>query len=67
MPVASTPSRSLASAAPSASHTSAKTKGLDTLWIENGTSASPMANDSPCVPVMQRPYASAGVSASAGM
>jgi hypothetical protein len=33
-PVASTPSRRSASSGPRASHTSAKTKGLDTLWIE---------------------------------
>jgi hypothetical protein len=66
-PVASTPSRRSASSGPSASHTSANTNGLDTLWIEKAWSASPTAKDSPRVLATQMPKCAGSAAASAGM
>ena len=50
-----TPSRRRASPYPIASHTSANTKGLETLWIENAVSTSPISNDLPRAPTTEIP------------
>ena len=66
-PVALTPTRSRTSSGPSASQTSAKTNGLDTLMIVNSWSASPAAktrplgaDDADAEEVRRAPAASAG-------
>ena len=66
-PVLLTPSLARTTSSPSASHTSAKTKGLDTLWIENSWSESPAAYVAPEALIMHTPNSSAGVAARAGM
>ena len=50
-----------------ASHTNANTKGLETLWIENVVSTSPISNDLPRVPTTEMPNHSGDAAASAGM
>ena len=66
-PVLLTPSLRRASSWPMASHTSANTNGLETLWIENGWVASPTASRRPSALTMQAPNRSGGTRASAGM
>ena len=66
-PVLLTPSLRRASAGPRASHTSAKTKSLEMLWMVNSCSASPTAKARPCTPAMQTPNASGEAEARAGM
>ena len=63
-PVLLTPSRCRASSYPIASQTNAKTKGLDTLWIENATSASPISKTRPLAPATQIPNSSGDALAS---
>ena len=65
-PVALTPSLRRASAAPSAEQTRAKTKGLATLMIVNGCSASPALNTVPVTPTTHTPNSSGSAAASAG-
>ena len=67
MPVLFTPSFSRATSAPSASHTRAKTNGLETLWMENGAVASPAVTSSPDVATMHAPNRFGSAAASAGM
>jgi hypothetical protein len=66
-PVLFTPSFSWARSCPITSQTRANTNGLDTLWIENSTWASPTENSVPPTPATQAPNPSAGAAASAGM
>ena len=66
-PVAFTPSSSAARWGPMAWHTSANTKGLDTLWMEKGMAASPTATVWPATPTMHAPKRSRGAAARAGM
>src|SRR5262245_46559367 len=65
-PVALAPSCSRACAAPTSWQTSAKTKGFDTLMIENSTSVSPTSNTAPLVAATQMPKSAAGTRANAG-
>ena len=66
-PVLLTPSRRRASPYPTASHTSANTKGLDTLWIENAVSTSPISKDLPRAPTTEIPNRSGEAPARTGM
>ncbi len=66
-PVLLTPRASRAAAGPTASHTNAKTKGLEMLWIENVWSVSPTAPTRPVTLTMQMPNQSAEASARIGM
>ncbi len=50
-----------------ASTTSAKTKGFETLWIENDVSTSPISKYRPRAPTTEIPNQSGDASASAGM
>ena len=62
-----TPSWRRASPYPIASHTNANTKGLETLWIENVVSTSPISNDLPLAPTTEIPNHSGDAPARAGM
>jgi hypothetical protein len=66
-PVLLTPSRRRASAYPIAPHSSANTNGLETLWIENVVSTSPMPNDLPLTPATEMPNQSGEAPARTGM
>ena len=66
-PVLLTPRRSRASSYPSVSQTRANTNGLETLWIENRASTSPISNDRPHGPTTAIPNRSGDASASTGM
>ena len=66
-PVPLTPSRRRASAYPTDSHTSANTKGLDTLWIEKVVPTSPISTDRPSGPTTQIPNQSGDAWARTGM
>lgn len=65
-PVALAPTRRRASEAPSARHTSAKTKGLATLMMVNGWSASPAVKTAPLTPTTHTPNMPGSAAASAG-
>ena len=67
IPVLFTPSFWRASWWPSTSHTRAKTKTFEMLWMVNGTSASPVAKKRPCTPAIHTPNASGSAAARAGM
>ena len=66
-PVLLTPSRCRASPYPIASHTNANTNGLETLWIENAVSTSPISKDLPVAPTTQIPNHSGDAPARTGM
>ena len=66
-PVLLTPSWRRASPYPIASHTSANTKGLETLWIENVVSTSPISKDLPRAPTTEIPNQSGDAPARTGM
>ena len=66
-PVALTPSFSRAASWPMASHTRAKTKGLEMLCSENRCWASPTDRLAPRTPTIEMPKSDGSASASAGM
>ena len=66
-PVLLTPRRCRAASYPIASQTSAKTNGLETLWIENAVSTSPISKNRPPAPTTQIPNSPGDALASAGM
>ena len=66
-PVLFTPTASSTASGPSASQTSAKTKALETDWIENSCSASPTLCDAPVTDTMLSPNSAGSACASAGM
>ena len=62
-----TPRRCRAVSYPIALQTSAKTNGLETLWIENAVSTSPISMNRPMAPTTQIPNSPGDALASAGM
>ena len=66
-PVLLTPSWRRASSYPIASHTRANTNGLETLWIENVVSTSPISKDLPRAPTTRDAEQSGDALARTGM